>query len=77
MCFSALDGCNKDLSGFVLSYHSGPDDLIAEVCQMFFYSHSLNDILLYGASDKFVMMMTYNCSRLVPIRTIVLDVVSW
>ena len=41
------------LSGLELSYHSGPDDLIAEVCQMFFYSHSLNDILQYSASDKF------------------------
>ena len=77
MCFSGLDGCNNYLSGFVLTYHSGSVDLIEEVYQMFFYSHSLNDILLYGASDKFVMMMTYNCSRLVPIRTIVLDVVSW
>ena len=59
MCFSGLNGCNKELSGFVLSYHSGPDDLIAEVCQMFFYSHNLNDILQYGASDQFARMMTY------------------
>ena len=62
MCFSGLDGCNKDLSGFVLSYHSCPDDLIAEVYQMFFYSHRINDILQYGARDQFVRMMTYSCS---------------
>ena len=35
MCFSGLNGCNKELSGFVLSYDSGPDDLIAEVYEMF------------------------------------------
>ena len=75
--FSGLSGCNKDVTGFELSYHSGPDDLIAEVCQMFFYSHCLNDILQYGASDQFARMMTYSCSRLVPIRTIVLKFVSW
>jgi len=46
MCLSGLNGCNKDLSGFVLSYHSGPDDLIVEVYQMFFYSHRINDILV-------------------------------
>ena len=77
MCFSGLSCCNKDLSGFELSYHSGPDDLIAEVCQMFSYSHSLNVILKYGASDHFARMMTYSCSRLVPLRTIVSEVVSW
>jgi len=77
MCFSGLSGCNKDLSGFELSYHSCPDDLIAEVCQMFSYSHSLNVILKYGASDQLARMMTYSCSRLVPIRTIVAKVVSW
>jgi len=70
MCFSGLNGCNKHLSGLELSYHSGPDDLIAEVCQMFSYSHSLNVILKYGASDQLARMMTYSCSRLVPIRTI-------
>ena len=62
MCFSGLSGCNKDLSGFELSYHSCPDDLIAEVCQMFSYSHSLNVILKYGASDQLARMMTYSCS---------------
>ena len=46
MCFSGLDTCNKDLSGFVLSYHSNPDDLIAEVYQMFYCSHRINDILV-------------------------------
>jgi len=46
LCFSGLDGCNKDLSGFVLSYHSGPDDLIVEVYQMFFYLLRINDILV-------------------------------
>jgi len=76
MYFSGLNGYNKDLSGFELSYHSGPYDLIVEVYQMFFYSHSLNTILKYGASDQFARMMTYSCSRLVPIRTIVSEVVS-
>ena len=46
MCFNGLDGYNKDLSGFVLSYHSGPDDLIVEVYQMFFYLLRINDILV-------------------------------
>ena len=77
MCFSGLNGCNKDLSGFELSCHSGPDDLIAEVYQMFFYSHRLNGILQYGARDKFAGMMTYSCSWLVPMRIKVLEVVSW
>jgi len=62
LCFSGLDGCNKDLSGFVLSYHSGPDDLTAEVYQMFFYLHRINDILQCGARDQFARMMTYSCS---------------
>ena len=70
MCFNGLDGYNKDLSGFVLSYHSGPDDLIVEVYQMFFYLLRINDILQCGARDPFARMMTYSCSRLVPIRTI-------
>ena len=45
MCFNGFNGYKKDVSGFVLSYHSGPDDLIVEVYQMFFYSHRINDIL--------------------------------
>ena len=47
MYFSGLNGYNKDLSGFELSYHSGSNDLIAEVYQMLFYSHKLNDILIW------------------------------
>ena len=62
MCFNGLDGYNKDLSGFVLSYHSGPDDLIVEVYQMFFYLLRINDILQCGARDPFARMMTYSCS---------------
>ena len=45
MCFSGLIGYNKNISGFELFYHSGIDDLIEEVYEMFFSSHWLNGIL--------------------------------
>ena len=77
MCFNGFNGYKKDVSGFVLSYHSGPDDLIVEVYQMFFYSHRINDIRQYGARDQFARMMTYSCSWLMPMRTKVLEVFSW